>query len=64
MNSTLKTLKAALEAIRGTATNALSEIEQSQEEIFLSFVDGFELTRLWCCIKQQLAANESHRPIG
>ena len=31
VDSGLKTLKAALEAIRGTATKALSQIEQSQE---------------------------------
>jgi predicted Zn-ribbon and HTH transcriptional regulator len=32
MDSAVKTLKAALEAIRNTALNALSEIEQSQEQ--------------------------------
>jgi rubredoxin len=32
MDSAVKTLKAALEAIRNTALNALNEIEQSQEE--------------------------------
>jgi rubrerythrin len=32
MDSALKTLKAALEAIRGMATSALGQIEQSQEE--------------------------------
>jgi len=32
MESTLKTLKAALEAIRDTAVNALNQIGQSQEE--------------------------------
>ena len=32
MDTTLKTLKAALEAIRDTAMKALSQIEQSQEE--------------------------------
>jgi predicted Zn-ribbon and HTH transcriptional regulator len=32
MDPTLKTLKATLEAIRDMATNALSQIEQSQEE--------------------------------
>jgi hypothetical protein len=32
MDSAVKTLKAALEAIRNTALNALNEIEQSQEQ--------------------------------
>jgi hypothetical protein len=32
MDPTLKTLKAALEAIRDTTTNALNQIEQSQEQ--------------------------------
>jgi hypothetical protein len=32
MDSPLKALKAALEAIRGTAMNALNQIEQSQEQ--------------------------------
>jgi hypothetical protein len=32
MDTTLKTLKAVLEAIRDTAMNALNHIEQSQEE--------------------------------
>jgi Zn finger protein HypA/HybF involved in hydrogenase expression len=32
MDSAVKTLKAALEAIRNTALNALNEIEQAQEE--------------------------------
>jgi len=34
MDTTLKTLKAALEAIRDTTTNALNQIERPHEQLY------------------------------
>ena len=50
MDSALKTLKAALEAIRGTATKALSQIEQTQEERSMPWTCSVLLLKFSKCV--------------